>query len=852
MLAYNLDYLAKFDPSDPSVLPLLGTSYETIADERDARTADPQQYYAGLRGLIRALITSGDGSNGNTPRRLIPLGRIDGIHDNNLGDLNDAHQGNSRYIGAGVNDTGRVNQPQTYVQMLERLRDEAGANVTIDLPPGFTDITYTRDEMNRFIALAQLIINKEQVARDRVWGFFGFDDPGNEFTLSRGPFAGTYLTASGTAVEGCRAMREFDVGDSLRYLCSWRPRYPVLFSVFPSPDLGGRAGINQHGDINTPSNVEGRDFTRDRFDSDNFDAYIGRADVNGNYRYRALDEAAVEEVVAYPRPMNPGSWKLPVDNTATSANGTPNGRNDTLIKVCEDDVCLLDSSGQRTSVGEEYWRLPFKDSGMFNGREMLAVRVLDVNIGFLREQTKSLTNDFWLPLSGVIYAFREDAVSELNIVRPAATGVTWADCNTEPDLRTNNNCQMITRRDAYSSQDPPLNSTNRISPKPVDYFPDPDRRPHAFRIHNGARVDRPGDEGRGMSFITDNAVYVKGNFNLHNEAANPEEEFTEALQVGFGNFYNRATLNPDFARPATDTWRPSEILADGVSILSNNFCDGSIQDSFLTAGSGNGANMGNANSPEVSQARYGCTQNRTSYMNQNRPRTNPGEPLGTEADRWRWYRTDVAEGLGFNEPTNGTYRNGYEGGDAGMTPIYVSPNGTPWRAQDSLADEPLYTGDYYRFNEAKPRNAGTNGQRMNMILVSGLVPSREGQSYGGLHNFPRFLEDWGGDNLFISGSIIQLNFSTQATGPFDQDWWAPDAPNYGGERIPYYTPPNRRWGYDVGLQYAPAGPVSQRFVSLQPRRNEFYSEPPADDPYMANLRDGLCNSNPNPVPPQCP
>lgn len=87
------------------------------------------------------------------------------------------------------------------------------------------------------------------------------------------------------------------------------------------------------------------------------------------------------------------------------------------------------------------------------------------------------------------------------------------------------------------------------------------------------------------------------------------------------------------------------------------------------------------------------------------------------------------------------------------------------------------------------------------------------------------------------GAFIQLNFSTQATGPFDQDQW--EVPNtaacrdvntafncaaQAAEWIRYYSPPNRRWGYDVGLQLAPAGPVASRFITPARQRSEYYRE----------------------------
>ncbi|MFM7325513.1 MAG: hypothetical protein ACKO4L_11405, partial [Nodosilinea sp.] len=54
--------------------------------------------------------------------------------------------------------------------------------------------------------------------------------------------------------------------------------------------------------------------------------------------------------------------------------------------------------------------------------------------------------------------------------------------------------------------------------------------------------------------------------------------------------------------------------------------------------------------------------------------------------------------------------------------------------------------------------------------------------------------------------------------------------------IEYYQPPNRRWGYDVGLLYVPPAPAARRFVTFGTPRSEYYRELPADDPYVVNLR----------------
>lgn len=127
--------------------------------------------------------------------------------------------------------------------------------------------------------------------------------------------------------------------------------------------------------------------------------------------------------------------------------------------------------------------------------------------------------------------------------------------------------------------------------------------------------------------------------------------------------------------------------------------------------------------------------------------------------------------------------------------------------------------------------------RVNATIVQNIIPSRAGQSYGGFHNFPRMMENWSGQNLFMSGAFIQLRFSTQATGAYDQDAWEPSqTPDTLNEYIWYYQPPNRLWGYDVALQYQTAGPVAQRFAVSGTTRTEVYHELSLNDPYVTNLR----------------
>ncbi|GEM_PF-1182335 len=75
-------------------------------------------------------------------------------------------------------------------------------------------------------------------------------------------------------------------------------------------------------------------------------------------------------------------------------------------------------------------------------------------------------------------------------------------------------------------------------------------------------------------------------------------------------------------------------------------------------------------------------------------------------------------------------------------------------------------------------------------LVMGNVPSTSSGSYsGGLENFPRFLEFWGGKTASYRGSLIRL-FRSEA---FNAKW-------RGGN---VYSPPKRNWAFHTGFRDAP-------------------------------------------------
>jgi hypothetical protein len=692
---------------------------------------------------------------------------------------------------------------------------------------------------------ANVIIKANQIFRDRQLGFKagGFSvDPSDsapssdirwnpdtrEFTegltsetltLRTDCDPDLFGTPTNIAISGADSdiRDERKIGLAMAFCSSFtQPKYPSLYYLFPTTDhehlgedgrVAGDADDNPNDDDDDTVNLIEVDHrqpmpvlsTDPIIEEYLSDTYIfddsTNSGVNFGYTYR---EVAPENLVLTPHRINFSNWVVPTQdsgiNEVYAADGT------TLASVS------------------------FMDKGIYNGREMMGVRVLDIDWGLLHDNDQNLGNDpdgnldHWLPNMSMVYGVREDAVREDAINRPIGAGAAWGLCGSNATFaRTggpnNGICRM--EADPANPQDPPLYDVNQISPKSVDYYADPLRRPNGFRMRNGSELNRPDDQGSGLSFIADVPVYIQGDLNLHQTpgcdgAENCRlEEFTQKLPVGrtftINEFYNNRTeLDLRFASPTQDLWRPTEILADAVSILSDNYCDGSIEDSFVTAGDGGGARISD------SETRYGCSGNsdRTSYLDQNRP----DEDIA--GDGFDWVRSNP------DDPTS---------------PIVVSRNGMPLITDGSstqlYSDEYAVT-DFYRFQDNKPLiNASEN--RVNAMIISGLVPSRNDQAYGGMHNFPRFLENW--RRLYISGGLLQLNFSNYATAPFDQDAWETDQDTTGDELIRYYTPPNRLWGYDVALQYSPAGPIAARFITPRAIRSEFYTEPAADDQYNINL-----------------
>jgi type II secretory pathway pseudopilin PulG len=198
-------------------------------------------------------------------------------------------------------------------------------------------------------------------------------------------------------------------------------------------------------------------------------------------------------------------------------------------------------------------------------RQPLEIRVTQLNLENLRTSTAGelITRtgvtgpeEHMLPLSGIIYATRDDALADASDID--ALGIT----------------------------------NDKVAAS--DFLLDFKRRPNGIMLINGGRLERTHtfvEQEKGLILASNLPVYVKaeprvpgdslGGFNSHqNLSGQPQEEFNDTT----ANFYAREDANPFFACRAgdprlstctdSDTWRPATILSDAVTLLSSTFREG--------------------------------------------------------------------------------------------------------------------------------------------------------------------------------------------------------------------------------------------------------------------------------------
>ncbi|MEG4395226.1 hormogonium polysaccharide biosynthesis protein HpsA [Microcoleus sp. BROC3] len=188
-------------------------------------------------------------------------------------------------------------------------------------------------------------------------------------------------------------------------------------------------------------------------------------------------------------------------------------------------------------------------------REPLEIRATQIDLDVLRKN--SIAAEPLLPYSGIIYASRDDALPDRSARIRGAAGIDEG-------------------RSATVS--------------PTDSLLDPTRKPNGILLVNGSQLARDPSlpptvanvvREKGLTLASNLPVYIQGDFNLHTQ-----REFGGDVSepFDFGTFYDRAAadLNKNFAcRPNDprlngnctigDNWRPANVLADAVTLLSNNY-----------------------------------------------------------------------------------------------------------------------------------------------------------------------------------------------------------------------------------------------------------------------------------------
>lgn len=268
--------------------------------------------------------------------------------------------------------------------------------------------------------------------------------------------------------------------------------------------------------------------------------------------------------------------------------------------------------------------------------------------------------------------------------------------------------------------------------------------------------------------------------------------------------------------------------------------------------------------------------------------TTEGTHYGKRGNSALWFRT-TSSSSNPGSSTNDTYRNdnslfyyppidadGNSISDLDGQPLLVpvlqihdAKNTLPATAGNGSVreDKENQLQNEFRLKWLKVPNANTT---FNATFVVGNSPSRSDEVSAGLQNFVRFLESWfyeAPDHLRtakISGSFIQLKRSSFATAPLAPIFRARQAtndnatgsvnlslfnyaldsyptPNSTG-MSPFYSPPNRSWGFDVGLLSEQPDLFAQRFT-LPPtgRPNEFFREVGREDIWVKTL---LCAGEP--------
>lgn len=213
---------------------------------------------------------------------------------------------------------------------------------------------------------------------------------------------------------------------------------------------------------------------------------------------------------------------------------------------------------------------------------------------------------------------------------------------------------------------------------------------------------------------------------------------------------------------------------DAAYIVGHFNADGSVNSTATAAGSGGYS----ARYPDSTSEKLACVMaDAITILSQPTFSSSYVQTAGWN-DALSALAVNTSSGYSTNwQTTNPSSSNQYEGLNASKRPAPMPNLSTP-AGSGTAYDEKLPTVDT-EISAALlvgivPSNHNPSG------LTDGPPSSGANQQYsGGAHNFPRFLESWNGQDLYIRGSMVALFESRVAMEPWN---------------LRVYTAPNRNWG----------------------------------------------------------
>lgn len=113
------------------------------------------------------------------------------------------------------------------------------------------------------------------------------------------------------------------------------------------------------------------------------------------------------------------------------------------------------------------------------------------------------------------------------------------------------------------------------------------------------------------------------------------------------------------------------------------------------------------------------------------------------------------------------------------------------------------------YNSVSPSASGST--EVAAAFITGIAPTTSTSFSGGVHNLPRFIENWGSNAVAIRGSLVSLYQSNVATQPWAQR---------------YYSAPRRLWGFAKIFENGHFPPLTPKVMSY--RRVDFTDLSAAD------------------------